>query len=113
VNQYPQQLSGQLQHAIRNNAATFVRTVEKDGHYRLEVTRREDMDLKPPPVYVVEPSRPLGPGDPKRADEVRRRSRERYWRSPEQGSDAPGAPEKPASDKQREERRRPADVEEE
>ncbi|MBI5289535.1 MAG: ATP-binding protein [Chloroflexi bacterium] len=78
VNQYPEQLSRQLQQAIANNAATFVRTVQKEGRYRLEVTRREDLDEKPPPVYVVEPAPPPSRGDPERAAEIRRRSRERY-----------------------------------
>ena len=82
VNQYPEQLSRDLQLALTRNAATFVQTAYRRGRYLLEVTRQEDLNEKKPPVYVVTPPRPLPPGDPTRADRVRAVSRERYGRRP-------------------------------
>lgn len=82
MNQYPEQLTRELQLALARNAATFVTTAYRRGRYLLEVTRQEDLKEKKPPVYVVTPPPPLPPGDPNRAQQIREMSRERYGRQP-------------------------------
>ena len=80
VNQYPEQLSRDLQLALARNAATFVQTAYRDGRFQLEVMRQEDAQEKKPKVFVVSPPGPLGTGDENRAERVRALSRERYGR---------------------------------
>jgi energy-coupling factor transporter ATP-binding protein EcfA2 len=83
VNQYAEQLSRDLQLALARNAATFVKTSYRRGHYIAEVLRQEDADEKKPPVYVIKTPPPLPRGNADRADQVRAASRERYGRPPQ------------------------------
>ena len=82
VNQYPEQLSRDLQLALARNAATFVQTAYRRGRYLAEVTRQEDLKEKKPPAYVVTPPPPLQAGDLTRAERLRAASRERFGRRP-------------------------------
>jgi energy-coupling factor transporter ATP-binding protein EcfA2 len=79
-NQYPEQLSRDLQLALTRNAATFVETVYRRGRYELLVGRQEDREDKETEPWVVKPAGSLGPGDRQRAAEIRTTSRERYGR---------------------------------
>ncbi len=80
INQYPEQLTRELQLALVKNAATFVEAVYRRGTYLLEVTRQEDLREKVPPAYVVTPPKQLPEGDADKAALVRKMSRERYGR---------------------------------
>lgn len=80
VNQYPEQLSRELQLALARNAAAFVKTSYRRGRYEAEVIRQEDAEEKKPHVFVVAMPPPLPTGDPSRAAQVRTLSRERYGR---------------------------------
>jgi hypothetical protein len=85
ANQYPEQLSRELQQALQHNAATFVQAVQRKGKHELEVIRQEDLQEKKPPVYQLTPTGPLAAGDAAWAQEIRETSRRRYGR-PLQGS---------------------------
>lgn len=78
-NQYPEQLSRQLQLALARNVATSVQCLYERGRYRLQVSRLEDVGREIPPRIVVPPP-PLPVGDPGRAERIRALSRARYGR---------------------------------
>lgn len=78
ANQYPEQLSRDLQLAVGRNAATLVQCVLRKGRHELQVVRQEDASEKHPEAFTVQPAPPLDAGDPERAALVRLRSRERY-----------------------------------
>jgi hypothetical protein len=82
LNQYPEQLSRQLQLAMTKNAGTFIQTTYKGGRHRLEVVRQEDIREKKPLVHAVRPPPPLAGGDQGRSERLRALSRERYGRTP-------------------------------
>lgn len=79
ANQYPEQLSRDLQLAIAKNAATSVQCINHHGRYHLQVRRLEDEGTDLPPL-ILTPARPLSPGDPQRAARVRALSRQQYGR---------------------------------
>jgi hypothetical protein len=78
ANQYPEQLSRELQLSLQRNAATFVQAVRRRGSYRLEVTRQEDSRDREPLVYELRPAGPLPSGDQTKASRIRERSRFLY-----------------------------------
>lgn len=80
ANQYPEQLSRELQLAIARNAATSVQCVLSHGHYGLQVRRLEDAADGLAPLRLT-PLPPLPPGDARWAAGLRERSRSRYGRA--------------------------------
>ena len=91
VNQYPEQLSRELQQALVRNAATFIACTYRRGEYIAEVTRQEDLGEKKVPVYSVRPPAPLPPGDEQRSALIREASRRRYASVPASiGTHEPG-----------------------
>ncbi len=78
ANQFPEQLSRDLQLALANNAGTFVRTEYGQGQYLAEVIRREDLGKPEGRQFSLRPAPPLPPGDDARAAKIRQMSRKRY-----------------------------------
>lgn len=82
TNQYPEQLSRNVQLAIEHNAGTFLRTSLQGSRYMLEFRRRADAaDPNNEPLLLEQP-RPLGPGNAALARQVRILSAQRYGRPP-------------------------------
>jgi hypothetical protein len=83
ANQYPEQLSRDVQLAITRNAATSVQASRDQGRYRLQVTRLEDA-RRERPARILTACPPVGPGDPERAARIRAASRLHYGRQREE-----------------------------
>jgi hypothetical protein len=88
ANQFPEQLTRDLQLTITNNASTFVQTHYEEGRFIAEVLRREDLRTRDPSPFVVRPEPPLLGGSDATAQIVRTRSRDRYGSPP--GSETSG-----------------------
>ena len=79
ANQYPEQLSRELQLALSRNAATAVQCLHSRGRYRLHITRLEEpRDEDAPPI--VTPAGLLARGDWRQAERIRALSRAQYGR---------------------------------
>jgi hypothetical protein len=76
ANQYPEQLTRDLQLAVARNASTSVETHFTRGRFLALVGRLDDPDR----VFEIRPPQPLGVGNPLIALQVRTRSRERFGR---------------------------------
>ncbi len=78
ANQYPEQLTRDLQLAIDHNVATNVQCFRQDGRYRIQVSHLEATNSPQPNILV-----PFGPptmGDNQTARQIRLLSRTKYGR---------------------------------
>jgi len=78
ANQFPGQLTRDLQLAMTNNAGTFVQTFYQQGRFVAEVVRREDIRTKVASAFVVRTPPPLVGGSEATAQLIRTTCRERY-----------------------------------